>query len=121
MKIIYDTKEDMYLVKVEYPETEIWIKTNDITKARAEFIEQMARAFDDAVCDKFKDDIAKYLSTKETNTICKSEEDHEWECCGMSTEGSDYRCKKCGKYKFVPFTSSSSSLWSSNHYEEDLL
>lgn len=111
MKIIYDTKQHMYLVKTEYPETEIWIKTNDIAKARDEFVERMIRAFDDAVCDKFKDNIDKYVATKETNTICKSDLDHEWECCGMSTEGSDYRCKKCGKYKRVPYTTSTSSYY----------
>lgn len=109
MKIIYDTKEDMYLVKVEYPETETWINTNDITKARAVFLEYMAQAFDDTVRDKFKDDIAKHMLTKETNKTCKSEEDHEWECCGMSTVGSSYVCKKCGEYKFEPYTSSTSN------------
>lgn len=112
MKIIYDTKENMYLVKVEYPETEIWIKTKDIAKARDEFVERMIRAFDDAVCDKFKDDITKYFPTKETNQVCQSEEDHKWECCGVSTAGSDYRCKKCGEYKHIPYTTSSS-----NHYK----
>ena len=115
MKIVYDAKVDTYLVKVEYPETETWIKTNDIAKAREVFIEYMTMAFDNAVCDKFKDDVTKYLATKETNTICKSEEDHEYECCGVSTAGSDYRCKKCGEYKRVPYTTSSS-----NHYKGEL-
>lgn len=112
MKIVYDTKEDMYLVKVEYPETEIWINTNDIAKARSEFVGRIIRAFDDAVCDKFADDITKYLATKATNQVCKSDFDHEWECCGMSTVGSDYRCKKCGEHKRVPYTTASS-----NHYK----
>jgi hypothetical protein len=112
MKIVYDTKEDMYLIKTEYPETEIWIKTNDIVKARVEFVERMTRAFNDAVCDKFKDDITKYLTTKVTNQICQSDFDHEWECCGVSTNGSNYRCKKCYAHKFMPYTSSSS-----NHYK----
>lgn len=112
MKIIYDAKEGMFLVQVEYPETETWISTDDITKARAVFLEYMAQAFDNTVCDKFKDDITKYLPTKVTNKVCESEEDHEWECCGMSTEGSSYRCKKCGKYKFEPYRTSTS-----NHYK----
>lgn len=102
MKIVYDNKEDMYLIKAEYPETEIWIKTNDISKARSEFAERMTRTFDNAVCEKFKDDITKYMATKAANSICKSEEDHEWECCGMSTAGSDYICKKCYAHKFEP-------------------
>lgn len=111
MKIIYDTKEDMYFVKTEYPETEIYINTNDITEARAEFLERMTRAFDDTVCDKFKDDITKYLPIKETDVIrkCKSEKDHKWMCCGISTVGSDYRCEKCGEYKFEPHTTSTLS------------
>lgn len=44
-----------------------------------------------------------------TNKTCKSEENHEYECCGMSTDGSSYRCKKCGKYKFEPYKTSTSS------------
>ena len=39
-----------------------------------------------------------------TNKTCESEEDHEWECCGMSTAGSNYVCKKCYTHKFVPVT-----------------
>ena len=36
------------------------------------------------------------------NKMCVEESDHEWECCGMSTGGSSYRCKKCGAYKTIP-------------------
>lgn len=39
-----------------------------------------------------------------TNKTCQSEEDHEWECCGVSTEGSHYVCKKCYARKFDPHT-----------------
>lgn len=45
-----------------------------------------------------------YLKEVSTNKICKSEEDHEWECCGMSTGGSTYVCKKCYAHKFEPIT-----------------
>ena len=50
------------------------------------------------------DDDKKDSFSTETliNKMCASEEDHEWECCGISTIGSDYRCKKCGVYKTVP-------------------
>lgn len=50
------------------------------------------------------DDDIKDVPSTETlvNKMCASEEDHEWECCGMSTVGSDYRCKKCGAYKTIP-------------------
>ena len=37
-----------------------------------------------------------------TNKVCESESDHEWECIGMSTAGTTYRCKKCGAYKTYP-------------------
>ena len=46
-----------------------------------------------------------------TNKICESEKDHEYECCGMSTEGSSYMCKKCGKYKFEPYTTSTTNFY----------
>ena len=36
------------------------------------------------------------------NRMCQSEDDHEWECCGISTAGTDYRCKKCYAHKTVP-------------------
>lgn len=52
-----------------------------------------------------------YLKEELTSNTCKSVEDHQWECCGMSTEGSEYRCKKCGKYKFEPYTTSTSSYY----------
>jgi hypothetical protein len=102
MKIVYDTKDNIYIVKVEYPETEIWISTNDIAKARSEFVERMTQVFDNAVCDKFTDDTTKYLATKATNKICESDSDHQWECCGVSTGGSTYMCRICGKTKHEP-------------------
>lgn len=36
------------------------------------------------------------------NKICTSESDHDWECCGISTAGTTYRCKKCYEYKTIP-------------------
>lgn len=36
------------------------------------------------------------------NKMCVDESDHDWECCGMSTAGTDYRCKKCGTHKIYP-------------------
>ena len=41
-------------------------------------------------------------STTLVNKICVEESDHEWECCGMSTAGSDYVCKKCHAHKIYP-------------------
>lgn len=37
-----------------------------------------------------------------TNRICQSESDHEWECCGVSTAGTNYVCKKCYTHKLIP-------------------
>jgi hypothetical protein len=42
------------------------------------------------------------------NKVCKSESDHEWECCGISTGGSTYRCRICGTYKTEPVKSQES-------------
>ena len=38
-----------------------------------------------------------------TNKTCQSESDHEWECTGMSTAGTDYMCRKCLARKTVPY------------------
>lgn len=46
-----------------------------------------------------------YSGTTLTNKVCKSELDHEWECCGVSTGGSTYRCRICGEYKTEPVKS----------------
>lgn len=42
-----------------------------------------------------------------TNQICKSDEDHEWECCGVSTAGTNFRCKKCFAYKIISYETTS--------------
>lgn len=36
------------------------------------------------------------------NIMCQSESDHEWECTGLSTAGTTYRCKKCYATKIYP-------------------
>lgn len=48
-----------------------------------------------------------YLKEVQSNQICKSEEDHHWECHSISTAGSDYVCKKCHTHKFVPLETKS--------------
>ena len=55
MKIVYNDKSDIYRIDLIYPETEIYIKANDITEARKIFIERMAWLFDEAVSEKLKD------------------------------------------------------------------
>lgn len=54
MKIIYDTDQNVYCVKVEYPETITLINTEDIVEARTEFINRMTSMFNYAVCEKLK-------------------------------------------------------------------
>lgn len=46
-----------------------------------------------------------YSTETLTNKICESDLDHQWECCGISTAGSTYRCKICGTYKSEPVKS----------------
>ena len=53
---------------------------------------------DDAIDDTTKE----YIKSAIANKVCKSENDHEWECCGISTAGTDYRCKKCYAHKTEP-------------------
>ena len=63
----------------------------------------------DKKCDKLLDtneqpqsiEILKEIIELE-NQICKSDSDHEWECCGISTAGTDYICKKCYARKTYP-------------------
>lgn len=38
-----------------------------------------------------------------TNKTCQSESEHEWECVGMSTAGTEYVCRKCYARKTVPY------------------
>lgn len=51
------------------------------------------------------------------NKICETEEDHQWECCGMDTGGSTYRCKICGEHKTVPIKSQE-TVTISTHFNE---
>ena len=59
-----------------------------------------------------------YLMQTSTNKICQTEEDHQWECCGMSTAGSDYRCKICGEHKTVPYKNQD-NITISTYYHKD--
>jgi hypothetical protein len=71
------------------------------------------RLVSDSVVSKIIEDVINYEKdfNNISNIFCKSEEDHEWECVGVSTEGSENRCRKCGVYKFEPYTSSASNYY----------
>ena len=64
--------------------------------------------------------IDDYSDITLTNKTCQSEEDHQWECCGMSTGGSTYRCKICGQYKTEPVKNSDNTTISTYfNYDTD--
>lgn len=98
MKITYDHDKETYQVVICEPDTTFLFNTDDIVEVRGELIKCVTSLFNDAVCEKFKE-----------NTICQSDDNHEWECYAMSSTGCSYRCKKCDKYKFTPYTSSTTN------------
>ena len=51
-------------------------------------------------CEKQKQ---SYDFSADVNKACISESDHEWECCGISSIGWDYICKKCYTHKHIPY------------------
>lgn len=65
----------------------------------------------DKRCDRKIGEQYSYSKETMTNQTCKSEEDHEWYCCGMSTGGNHYRCIKCGEFKIEPYTVSTSNYY----------
>lgn len=104
MRIIYN--EDKYQISFDHSETEIYINTNNIVEARQNFIDRMIWLFDCTVNERFQktfdeqiDDMKKVVDDKPIILTCMSDEDHEWECTGISTEGMYYRCKKCNATK----------------------
>lgn len=54
MKIIYDYKNGVYNIVVEYPESDLHIVTDNIFEARGYFIKHMTEIFDDTVSAQFK-------------------------------------------------------------------
>lgn len=54
-----------------------------------------------------------------TNKICQSEEDHKWECCGISTIGTTYYCTICGKHK-TELVKNQNNVTISTYYDKDL-
>ena len=55
MKVAYNEKSDIYRVDLMYPDTEIYIKAEDIVQARELFVERMKWLFDEAIREKLKD------------------------------------------------------------------
>ena len=55
MKIVYDDKNEMYYIELEYPENIVCVNTKDIIKAREYLIENITALFNNAVNEQFKD------------------------------------------------------------------
>ena len=56
-----------------------------------------------AKCNPVDDVMDESIKKAITNKVCESESDHEWECTGVSTAGTTYRCKKCHATKTHPY------------------
>ena len=57
MFIAYNDKSDIYRIDLMYPETEIYIKANDIAEAKDIFIAKMAWLFEEAINERLKDQL----------------------------------------------------------------
>lgn len=108
MKIIYS--KEGYQVLLDPSDAEIYINANNIVEARQHFIDRMTWLFDITVNERLQktfdeqmEDVKKVVDDAFANKMCESDEDHEWECCGISTAGNTYICKKCYTYRTVPF------------------
>lgn len=51
MKVVYDSKEDIYTVTMESEETTIYIKADGLAEARSEYIKRVKLMFDNALYD----------------------------------------------------------------------
>lgn len=55
MKVIYDSDDELYVIKLENSETTTLINTRDVVEAREEFVKCMTKLFNDTICEKLKD------------------------------------------------------------------
>ena len=107
MRIFYN--KDGYQILFDSSETEIYINANNIVEARQYFLDRMVWLFDSTVnerlqktLDESMEDVKKIVDGASIIPVCESDEDHEWACIGISTEGLYYRCKKCNATKTYP-------------------
>ena len=56
-----------------------------------------------AKCNPVDDVMDDSLKEALANKMCVEESDNEWECCGISTVGTTYICKKCHAHKTYPY------------------
>ena len=107
MRIIYN--KEGYQILLDPSEAEIYINANNIVEARRHFLDKMVWLFDSTVNERFQktldesmEDVKKIVDSAPIILTCMSDEDHEWECTGISTEGMYYRCKRCNAIKTYP-------------------
>ena len=55
MKIAYNHQSDIYRIDLEYPETEIYIKANEISETKDLFVAYMASMFEEALREQLQD------------------------------------------------------------------
>ena len=55
MKIVYNKKYGIYRIDLEYPETEIYIKSDNITEVKDIFIANMSWLFEETIREQLKD------------------------------------------------------------------
>ena len=55
MKVKYDNKQCVYIIKHEDCEDVTLVNTNDVVEARSFFVEHMKNLFNNAVCEQLKD------------------------------------------------------------------
>ena len=55
MKIVYNDKDDLYNINLEYPETELYIVGKNIEEVKKRFIDMMISLFDDTIKNSLKD------------------------------------------------------------------
>jgi hypothetical protein len=107
MRIIYNNEE--YQILFDPSESEIHINANNIVEARQHFLDRIAWLFDSTVNERFQktfdeqmEDAKRVVDGTFINKMCMSDEDHEWDCTGISTDGLYYRCRKCNATKIHP-------------------
>lgn len=124
-KLIYEQIYELYVdvigIGLAYKDclTHMGLEVHDITKANVDkvlpkichdeielLVEKNKELIEEnkalkVLLKKQLNDVADDLSI-EPLKICESESDHDWECCGISSNGDEYRCRKCNAKKLFP-------------------
>jgi hypothetical protein len=107
MRIFYN--KDGYQIYFNPSDAEIYINAKNIVEARRYFIDRMVWLFDSTVNERLQktfdeqmEDVKQVVDGAYINKMCMSDEDHEWDCTGVSTDGLYYRCRKCNATKVYP-------------------